>query len=141
MTPDEKEKEFITLKVKLLFRRLEEGKVKLVAENIPNAVEALKAVQFDSAGDPVYETITEPVRAMANVVYSREVQKLDKELEERERDSPVHNLLGLAVKVDDEAINIVAKKMTLRCLPLTSTKKRRSSSPSARTPAQWKTVY
>jgi hypothetical protein len=104
------EMEFIRLKVKLLFRRLEEGKVKLVAENIPNAMEALKAVRFDSAGDPVYETITGPVRSMANLIYSLEVQKIDKELEERERDSPVHELLGPAVKVDDEVIQHCREK-------------------------------
>jgi hypothetical protein len=104
MTPDEKEKEFITLKVRLLFKRLEEGKVQLVHENIPNAVEALKAVKFDADGEPVYETITGPVRAMANTVYQVEVQKLDQEREEREQKSPVHDLLEQPVEVSDAVL-------------------------------------
>ena len=104
------DKEFVIFAVKLLIERLEEGKVKLVRDRVPHAVEALKAVRFDEQGNPIFETITGPVRAMANFVFHTEAKASEKEIEERERNSPVHDLIGQPVAVDDEVLKGCAKE-------------------------------
>ena len=81
MTTDEKD--FLLLAVKLLFMRLKEGKVKLVADKVPETLKALKAVEFDETGNPIFETITSPVRALANLVYTHEIEILEEEAEKR----------------------------------------------------------
>ncbi len=101
----EDEKDFIVMAVKLLFKRLNEGKVKLVAEKVPQTLEALKAVEFDKGGNPIFETITSPVRALANFVYTHEIEILEEEAEKREKSSPVHGLLSEPVAVNDEILD------------------------------------
>src|SRR2546426_8546917 len=86
----EAEKQFMILAVQLLFKRIKEGKIKLVAENVPETLKALDAVRFDEAGNPIFETVTSPVRALANMVYASEVERSRKDADERERNSPVH---------------------------------------------------
>jgi len=51
------DKEYIIRAVRLLFNRIEEGKVKFVAEKAPHAIEALKAVKFDETGNPIYDEL------------------------------------------------------------------------------------
>ena len=43
--------------MRFLFNRIQEGKVKFVAEKAPHAIEALKAVKFDETGNPIYDEL------------------------------------------------------------------------------------
>lgn len=106
------DKEFLMFAVKLLFKQIKEGKVKFIAEKVPQALKALDAVQFDEAGNPVLETITPPVRALANAVYASEVNRLEKVAEEREQASPVHDFLGKPTEVNEEAIRTCTERGT-----------------------------
>lgn len=105
-------KEFLVLAVKLLFKRIEEGKVKFFAERMPETMEALDAVQFDGAGNPIMETIGPPVRALANALYASEVDRLESGASEREQKSPVHDLLGKPTEVDGEVLRACAETGT-----------------------------
>ena len=80
-------KEFLVYAVKLLFKRINEGKVRLIAESVPETIKALDAVRFDEAGNPILETIGPPVRALANAVYASELDRLEAEAREREQNS------------------------------------------------------
>lgn len=100
---EDPEKEFLLLAVKLLFKRMDDGKVKLIAEKVPQTIEAVKAVKFDESGNPVLETITPLVRSLANAVYAQEV-------EDRDRNSPVRELMGEPVRVDDDALRMCAEQ-------------------------------
>lgn len=97
------EQEFLLLKVKLLFKHYKEGKIALLADKVPETIKAVNSVKFDESGDPILETITAPVRALANAVFANEV-------DERTRSSPVHEFLGEPTKVDDDALRICAEK-------------------------------
>lgn len=46
----EADKEFLVLTVKLLFKRIKEGKIEFAAEAQPQPMEALEAVRFDVQG-------------------------------------------------------------------------------------------
>ena len=83
----EEEKEFLILAVKLLFKRIDEGKVKFIKEQVPETIKAVDSVQFDSASNPIFETITAPVRALARAVYMHEVELMEEEEGEREKAS------------------------------------------------------
>jgi hypothetical protein len=96
--------EFLMFAVKLLFERIKEGKVKFVAEKVPATIKALDAVRFDETGNPILETITPPVRALANAMYTMEVDRLKDEAIEREKKSPVRDLLGKPTEVNNEVI-------------------------------------
>lgn len=100
--------DFMVFAVKLLFRRIKEGHVKFVDEKVPQTLRAVEAVKFDVEGNPVYETINPPVRALANLVYAHEVQKLEKEAEERERNSPLHDLLSKPTEVTGDILKACA---------------------------------
>src|SRR3981189_2923110 len=100
----EEEREFLVLAVKLLFRRSKEGKLTFVRDRVPQTLEALARVRFEQNGDPIFETISGPVRALANMVYTQEIEQLEKEAEERERNSPVHDLLGTVTEINDEVL-------------------------------------
>ena len=104
--------EFLTFAVKLLFKRVKEGKVKFLAEKVPETMKALDAVQFDKDGNPVFETIGPLVRALANAVYANEADKLEAEAKEREQKSPVHDLLGKPVEVNEEVLRACSEKGT-----------------------------
>ena len=112
----EDEKDFVVLAVKLLFQRLKEGKVKLVADKMPETLRALNAVKFDAAGNPVYETISSQVRALANLVCIQQIETLDQEAEEREHASPVHAFLGEPVAVTEEVLRTCSEQGTLSVL-------------------------
>jgi hypothetical protein len=106
---DEKEKEFLVLKAKLLFQRIKEGKVAFDAENVPNLMQALEAVQFNDNGDPIFETITGPIRALANMVFADPNENLEQEAREREQDSPIHKVLVNATEVTDDILRQCAE--------------------------------
>jgi len=105
-------KEFLVLAVKLLFKRINEGKVKLVAERVPETIKALDAVRFDEAGNPILETIGPPVRALANAVYASEVNRLEAEAREMEQNSPVHDHLSKPTEVNEDVLRTCAEKGT-----------------------------
>jgi len=98
------EKEFWVLAVKLLFRRIEDGKVTFARDRVPQTLRALEAVKFDYADNPIFETITGPVRALANVVYMHELERLEEEAEEREKNSPLHDMLGALTLIDADIL-------------------------------------
>lgn len=104
------EREFWVFAVKVLFRCIQKGTFRLVRERVPHTIQALKAVAFDEKGSPVYETITGPVRALANLALTREVEVLEEEAEDRERDSPVHGLLGEHTEVTDKGLSSCTEK-------------------------------
>ncbi len=110
MNEDEKEKEFLVLAVKLLFKRIREGKVTFAEDRMPETIKALHAVTFDKDGNPVYETITPPVRSLANVVFTLAVERFEEEALERERNSPVHKVLWAPVQVSDELLKKFSKE-------------------------------
>jgi len=102
--------EFLIFAVKLLLKRVKEGKVKFLAEKVPETMKAVDAVRFDKDGNPVFETIGPLVRALANAVYANEVNKLDVEAKEREQKSPLHDLLGKSVEVNEEVLHACSEK-------------------------------
>lgn len=104
LNPTEEEKEFWILAVKLLFKRIEEGTVQLAEDRTPELVKALDAVAFDEKGDPLFETITPLVRALANGVFMVEHEKFEKEKIEREKHSPVYEHLQEKTEVTDEIL-------------------------------------
>jgi hypothetical protein len=104
------DKEFLVFAVKLLFKRIKEGKVKFFAERVPETVKALDAVRFDGGGNPILETIGPPVRAAANAVYASEVARLEAEAKNREQASPVHDLLGKPNEVNEEVLRTCANE-------------------------------
>jgi hypothetical protein len=93
--------------VKLLFERIEEGKIKFVNDKVPKLLEALDAVKFDDKGEPILETVTSPVRAMVNMVMAEEIER---EEQERRENSPAHEFLNDPVQVNDEVLRQCAKK-------------------------------
>ena len=98
------DQDFFVFAVRLLFERIREGRVKFVADQTPDTLQALEEVKFDKSGNPIYETIASPVRALANLVYAQELRMLEEEAEERERKSPVHDLLSEPTNVSDEVL-------------------------------------
>lgn len=114
----EKEKDFLILAVKLLFERIKEGKIKFVAESVPQTLQALDAVRFDEAENPIYETITPPVRALANLVFTQEVERLEKEAEEQERNSPVHEHLSAPTEITEEILRTCTDQGSFTALAL-----------------------
>jgi hypothetical protein len=58
------EKEFIVFAVKRLFNKMDQGQLRF-ANTVPQTLEEVKAVRFDEAGDPIYESIGPLVRALA----------------------------------------------------------------------------
>ena len=102
--------EFLIFAVKLLFKRIKEGKVSFFAERVPATMKALDAVRFDDSGNPIFETIGGPVRALANAVYANEVSQFEAEAKEREQKSPVHDLLGKPTEVNGEILRICDEK-------------------------------
>jgi len=106
----DREKEFLLLAVKLLFKRIEEGKIHFARERVPETMKALDAVEFDEQGMPVFETITGPVRALANAVIGMEMERIEEEIEERARSSPVHDYLVEAVEVTDNVLRKCAEE-------------------------------
>ena len=101
------ENRFIILAVKRLFDKIKRGGVRF-ADAVPQTVSEIKAVRFDGAGEPIYETIGPLVRALAQGVIEHD---LEREAEERKRTSPVHQFLGEPVAVRDETLQeCVARK-------------------------------
>ncbi len=60
--------------IKRLFRGIRDGRV-VLTEHVPETAAALKAVQFTEDGEPVMDTVTGPVRALAYSVTGVEAQK------------------------------------------------------------------
>ena len=106
----DEEKEFWVLAVKLLFKRIEEGQVILAEDRMPEIIKDLKTVTFDEKGNPIFETITPRVRSLANAVFLCESDKLKKEAQEREQNSPVHEYLKERVDVTDEVLQKYSKE-------------------------------
>ena len=100
----ETNKEFLVLAVKLLFKRINEDKIQFAAEALPQTMKALEAVRFDEQGNPLFETITSPVRALANLVFTMETKRLEEEALEREKNSPVHEFLVDSTEVTEEVL-------------------------------------
>jgi hypothetical protein len=103
-------REFLVLAVKLLFRGLQAGRIKVDADGAPETVRGLAAVQFDEKGEPLYDTVDLPVRALATLVYEEEAAVLKEEVADREAASPVHGLLGEPVPVSPQILNACAEK-------------------------------
>ena len=102
---DEKEQELLVLKAKLLFERVKEGKVTFDLEHVPQLLHALDAVQLDDKGDPIVETLTGPVRALANLVFADAYENLEHEAQEREQNSPIHKHVGDPTEVTDDVLH------------------------------------
>ncbi len=95
---DTDEKGFIVAAVKELFGCINEGQVHLLEDRVPQTVAEVKAVRFDDAGEPIYETIGPLVRALARAIVEH------REWEERKAKSPVHEFLGDPVVVNDDIL-------------------------------------
>jgi hypothetical protein len=108
--PEDLEKQRLLLSVKLLFKRIEEGKIAFDPQNVPQTIAAVKAVRFDDEGIPIYETITSPVRALANLVASTELERFQAEVEERAKASPVHEYLPQEIAVTEEILQKCTKE-------------------------------
>ena len=89
------EKEDVIFAVKRLVERVRGGDVRFT-DNVPQTVSELKAVHFDRAGEPIYETIGPLVQALALGMI---VHGSGTEAEERRRASPVHQFLGESIAV------------------------------------------
>lgn len=101
------EKESIILAVKRLFDKIKRRDVHF-ADTVPQTVDEIKAVRFDGAGKPIYETIGPLVRALARGVIGHD---LEREAKDRKRTSPVHQFLGEPVAVRDAMLQeCVARK-------------------------------
>jgi hypothetical protein len=104
--------EFLIAAVRLLFQRINEGRIHFDAQRVPKTLEALNSVRFDQQRNPILETITSPVRSLANMICAYEAEALEKEVEERERNSPAHAYLGTPVPVNDDVLRKCAEKGT-----------------------------
>jgi hypothetical protein len=110
LNPTEEEKEFWVLAVKLLFKHIKEGNVELAEGRTPELVKELDAVAFDVNGNPLFETITPLVRALANGIFMVEYEKFKKEMIEREKNSPVHAHMPEKTEITDEILEKYAEK-------------------------------
>lgn len=72
------EAEFERAMVKLLFRRIHEGKVKFTSD-VPETIKAIEAVRFDEKGEPILESITPLVRAAASVALAADFEMASKD--------------------------------------------------------------
>jgi hypothetical protein len=106
----ESDKELLVLAVKLVFRRIKEGKIEFAADAVPQTLKALEAVRFDDHGNPVFETITPPVRALANLVFALETKQIEEEAVEREINSPAHEFLVEPTEVTGELLRQCREK-------------------------------
>ena len=97
MVMNSSKKEDVIFAVKRLIERVRRGDVRFT-DNVPQTMSELKAVRFDRAGEPIYETIGSLVRAMAlgMIVHDSETEG-----EERRRTSPVQQFLGEPVAVTE----------------------------------------
>ena len=107
---NEQEKEFLILAVKLLFRKINEGKVTFAKDKVPQTLKALEEVAFNDKDNPVFETIKPPVRALANIVIAQEEQRIEEEALEREKKSPAHEFLVNPVPVTEEILEKCKKE-------------------------------
>ena len=104
----ESAREFMVVAVKQLFERIARGDVRFT-DQVPETVRQLKAVRFDGAGEPVYETIGPLVRVFARMAVNK---TCDRNVEERSGNSPVEELLGEPVAVSEEVLQECSREGT-----------------------------
>src|SRR6266508_479520 len=90
---DKEEQEFLKLVVKLLFRRVKEGKVTFAPHLLEKLTPAMEAVKFDQEGLPLLETVQPIVASLAKTTVWVEEERRVQEEKEREKNSQMHRSL------------------------------------------------
>jgi hypothetical protein len=80
------EHQFEELSVRLLFKRIRDGRYKVSQQGAPRLVAAISAVRFKSSGEPIFETVNEDVRRAARFLANSELNSPRKHKADQVRD-------------------------------------------------------
>lgn len=100
---NDEQKVFEVLAIKLLFKRIGEGRCVLNNARVPNLRRAIEAVHFKD-GEPVMDTVEPRVRSLALRIANEEVNQLESALEETGDSMGIEELLPKETSVTDEVI-------------------------------------
>jgi hypothetical protein len=101
---NDERKDFEVLAIKLLFKRIGEGRVVLSNERVPNLKRAIDSVRFQTDGEPVMDSVEPSVRSLALTVANAEVNQVETALNETGDIMGIETLLPTETNVCDEVL-------------------------------------